>query len=477
MREHRLPVAGERVSTGEWDVVVEPYSGDAFARVPLAGADEIDAALACAASAAGDIAALPTWRRVEILEGIVAGLRRRSDELAETIARESGKPIRFARAEVGRAVQTFTLAGDVARGAQGEVLPVDLQPGMEGYACVWRRFPIGPVSAISPFNFPLNLAAHKLAPAFAVGCPVVLKPPMQAPVTALLLADICFDAGLPRRALSAVHAHPGVAERLATDDRIRLLSFTGSDTVGWHLKSVAGRKKVVLELGGNAGAVVHGDTDVEWAAERCALGAFASAGQVCIKVQRLLVQDSVYDRFVERFLEAAGALPAGDPLDDATVIGPMIDTAAADRVMNWIDEATAAGARLLRGGCRSGNVIEPTVLAATSPSMKVERQEVFGPVVTVTRYHDFGDALRRVNASDFGLQAGVFTRDVDRIWQAFRSLEVGGVIANDYPTLRVDNFPYGGVKGSGLGREGPAFAAEDMTEVRTLVVRLAAGPG
>jgi acyl-CoA reductase-like NAD-dependent aldehyde dehydrogenase len=342
---------------------------------------------------------------------------------------------------------------------------------MEGYTCIWRRFPIGPIAAIAPFNFPLNLVAHKLAPAIAVGCPVVLKPPMQAPVTALKLAEICFEAGWPRAALSVVHAQPEVAERMATDERIRLLSFTGSAKVGWHLKAVAGRKRVVLELGGNAAAVVHEDAELEWAAERCAIGAFASAGQVCIKVQRLLVHRPVLDRFLERFLATTDALAIGDPLDEKTVIGAMIDTKEADRVMSWIDEATSAGATLLAGGGRNGNVIAPTVLQATTREMKVEREEVFGPVVTVTPYDDFGDALAAVNATEYGLQAGVFTHDVRRIWQAYRELEVGGVIANDYPTLRVDNFPYGGVKASGLGREGPAFAAEDMTEIRTLVLR------
>jgi acyl-CoA reductase-like NAD-dependent aldehyde dehydrogenase len=472
MHEPALPIGGESFDAGERDEIREPYAGTLFARVPLAGPTAMERALACAAAAEREVAGLPTWQRAEILDNIVAGIREQAAVLAETIARESGKPIRFARAEVARAVQTFTLAGDVARGPVGEVLPADLRPDTEGYVSIWRRFPIGAVAAISPFNFPINLVAHKLAPAIAVGCPVVLKPPMQAPVTALRLAEIAFEAGLPRRALSVTHARPDVAEALATDERIRLLSFTGSGRVGWHLKRVAGRKQVVLELGGNAGALVHDDADVDWAAERCATGAFAAAGQVCIKVQRLLVHRAVYDRFLDRFLAATRALPCGDPLDQATVVGPMIDTAAADRVMSWIDEATAAGAEVLAGATRDGNVIAPTVLVRTAAAMKVEREEVFGPVVTIRPYDDFGAAIAAVNESEYGLQAGVFSHDVRRIWQAFAELEVGGVIANDYPTLRIDNFPYGGVKGSGVGREGPRFAAEDMTELRALVLRL-----
>ncbi|MBI4545527.1 MAG: aldehyde dehydrogenase family protein, partial [Gemmatimonadetes bacterium] len=333
---YRLPVGGEWIETEEWDDVVDPYTGDTYARVPLAGAAEMERAIAAAAAAFEETRRLPTFRRVAILEGIVAGIRRRSAELAETMVRESGKPLQFARGEVERALQTFTLGADEARALGGEVVPVDIERRTEGYACVWRRFPLGPVSAISPFNFPLNLVAHKLSPAFAAGNSVVLKPPMQAPVTALKLAEICFEAGLPPRALSAVHARPAVAERLATDERFKLLSFTGSARVGWHLKNIAGRKKVILELGGNAGAVIHEDADLDWAAERCAVGAFAAAGQVCIRVQRLLVHRPAYQEFLDRFLGATNALPCGNPMDEATVVGPMIDAAAADRVMSWI---------------------------------------------------------------------------------------------------------------------------------------------
>lgn len=468
----RLPIGGEWIETDDFDGVVNPYTNDVYARVPLAGPDPMERAIAAAADVFETTRALPTWRRVDLLMAIVEAIRRQAEDLALTMVRESGKPLRFARGEVDRAIQTFTLSADVARGLGGEVIPADLQPRTEGYVSLYRRFPIGPVSAISPFNFPLNLVAHKLGPAFAAGNPVVLKPPMQAPVTALRLARICFDAGLPERALSVVHSVPAVAESLATDARFKVLSFTGSARVGWHLKDIAGKKRVLLELGGNAGAVVHEDADLEWTAERCALGAFAAAGQVCIKVQRLLVHRRIYDRFVDLFLAAARALQVGDPIDDGTVVGPMIDSDNADRVMEWIGAAVDDGAQVLTGGGRHGNVIEPTVLAATHPEMRVERDEIFGPAVTIRPYDDFEEALRLTNQSVYGLQAGIFTHDLRLAWQAYHALEVGGVIVNDYPMLRVDNFPYGGIKESGFGREGPAFAVEEMTELKALVINL-----
>ena len=468
----RLPVAGEWIGTAELDDVLDPYTGDVYARVPLAGHDEMERAIAAAGAAFAHTRTMPTHARVRVLDGIVAGIRARADELADTMARESGKPIQYARAEVNRSIQTFTLGADVARASHGELMPADIEPRTEGYVTLFRRFPIGPVAAIAPFNFPLNLVAHKLAPAFAVGCPVVLKPPMQAPVTSLRLAEICFEAGLPPEALSVVHSRPDVAERLATDERLKLLSFTGSARVGWHLRSVAGRKKVVLELGGNAGAAVHEDADVAWAAERCALGAFAAAGQVCIRVQRLLVHRPVYEQFRDAFLAATRKLKIGNPLEEDTVVGPLIDRAAADRVESWIREAVGAGAHVLLQGTREGNVLSPTVLTRTTTDMKVEREEIFGPAVTLRAYDTFDDALAFINEGVYGLQAGIFTHDVRRIAQAFRELEVGGVVVNDYPTLRVDNFPYGGVRESGLGREGVRFAAEDMTELKALVLNL-----
>ena len=313
--------------------------------------------------------------------------------------------------------------------------------------------------------------AHKLAPAFAVGNTVVLKPPPQAPVTSLLLADVLYECGLPREALSVIHCDVEVAQLLATDDRIAMLSFTGSSAVGWHLKAIAGRKRVALELGGNAAAIVLPDADLAWAAARCALGAFAQAGQVCIKVQRVYVDARVWDEFVPEFVKAAKALPAGDPHDRSTVLGPLIDDANAARVEAWIAEAKAAGANVLAGGSRRGRMVEATVLTDTTQAMKVESEEVFGPVVTVTRVSDLDDAIERTNRSRFGLQAGVFTHDLRAVSRAFERLDVGAVIANDYPTLRVDNFPYGGIKESGFGREGVTYAMDEMSELRTLVVK------
>jgi acyl-CoA reductase-like NAD-dependent aldehyde dehydrogenase len=467
-----LPIAGEHVTTGDLDEIREPFGGTPIARVPLAGPQEMERAIAAAVAAHARHRGLPTHRRVAVLEGIVAALRARDGELAEGITAESGKPIRFARAEVARAIQTFSLGAVEARNLDGGVLPADLDPAGEGYAVLHRRTALGPIAAIAPFNFPLNLVAHKLAPAFAVGNPVVLKPPMQAPLTALRLAAICAEAGLPEGFLSVVHARPAVAEQLATDPRLAMLSFTGSGRVGWHLRSIAGRKRVVLELGGNAAAIVHHDTDIARTAARCALGAFASAGQVCIRIQRLLVHRAVHDRFLEALVAATRALPCGDPRREDTVVGPLIDQAAADRVEAWVAEAIAAGAVRHTGGAREGNVLAPVVLTGTTREMKVECEEVFGPAVTLRSYDDFDEAIALANDSQYGLQAGVFTPDVRLVHRAWDRLEVGGVVANDYPTLRFDNYPYGGVKGSGTGREGVAFAAREMSEQRTLVLNL-----
>jgi acyl-CoA reductase-like NAD-dependent aldehyde dehydrogenase len=470
--QHLNHVAGEWVDAPEWDEILDPYTGEPFARVPLATAEQMDRAIAAAADAFREMRTLSRFRRAEILHGIVRGIQSSREELAETITRESGKPIRFARQEVDRAVHTFTLGAEEARRIGGEVVPIDITAATEGYSSLYMRFPIGPIGAISPFNFPVNLTAHKLAPAIAAGNTVVAKPPMQAPVSALRLVRICVEAGMPAGALSALHSRPDVAEALATDPRLKMITFTGSGPVGWHLKSIAGHKKVALELGGNAAAIVHEDAEIDWVADRIALGAFASAGQVCIKVQRILVHRTIFDRFAARFRAGVQALRVGNPMDPETIVGPMIDSRAADRVMGWIDEATDAGAEVVLGGGRDGDLVHPTVLVSTRAEMRVEREEVFGPVVTLRPYDDFEEAIRLTNEGVYGLQAGVFTRDIGRIHRAFNELEVGGVVVNDYPTLRVDNFPYGGVKESGFGREGVRFAIEEMTEMRALVLNL-----
>jgi acyl-CoA reductase-like NAD-dependent aldehyde dehydrogenase len=466
-----LPIAGERRPTATSEPVVNPFDGTLVATIGVATAADMDDAIAAAARVFDEFRAWPRYKRKEILLGVAARLRERRDAFIELMIAESGKPRIYSGIEVDRAISTFTLAAEESTRFGGELLPLDLSAGTVGYTALVQRFPIGVVGAISPFNFPLNLVAHKLAPAIAVGNTVVLKPPPQAPLSALMLADACYEAGLPLGALSVVHVPVPVAEQLATDERIALLSFTGSARVGWHLKSVAGKKKVVLELGGNAAAVVAADADLAWAAKRCAVGSFAQAGQVCIKVQRIYVERTVYDRFADLYRRETDALGVGDPADAATVVGPMIDTVAADRVMAWIDEAARGGARLVTGGARNGNVVTPTILTDTQTGMKVESEEIFGPVATIAPVDSIDEAFRRVNDTRYGLQAGVFTFDVRIIAKAFEELQVGGVIANDYPTLRVDNFPYGGVKDSGFGREGVRYAMEEMTELKTLVVK------
>jgi len=469
---HRpLPIAGERRPTATAEPVINPYDASVVATIGVGTASDLDDAISAAATEFDAFRRWPRYKRKDVLLGVAARLRERRAEFVDLMIAESGKPRLFAGIEVDRAVSTFTLAAEESTRFGGDVLPLDLSPATEGYTAIVARFPIGVVGALSPFNFPLNLVAHKLAPAIAVGNTVVLKPPPQAPLSALLLADVCYDAGLPARALSVVHCPVEVAQALATDVRIAMLSFTGSAKVGWHLKSVAGKKKVVLELGGNAAAVVLADADLAWAAKSCALGSFAQAGQVCIKVQRIFVEQPVYDSFVALFREETAGLRVGDPANPETTVGPMIDTASADRVTAWVEEAVKAGAAVMAGGARRRNVLEPTILTGTTKAMKVEAEEIFGPVATIAPVASMDEAFARANETRYGLQAGVFTFDVRNIAKAFEELQVGGVICNDYPTLRVDNFPYGGVKDSGFGREGVRYAMEEMTELKTLVVK------
>jgi glyceraldehyde-3-phosphate dehydrogenase (NADP+) len=385
---------------------------------------------------------------------------------------EAGKPIADVKREVSRAVQTFTIAAEEAKRIPGEVIPLDWTPGTDSHLGILRRVPIGPVLGITPFNFPLNLVAHKVAPALAAGNAILIKPAPQTPLTALLLGEVALEAGLPPGALNILPCDNTVAEQLVVDPRFKLLSFTGSAPVGWMLKAKCGKKKVVLELGGNAGVIVEPDADLEFAAQRCAAGGFGYAGQTCISVQRIFVHHSIAALFTERLLAQVARLKAGDPSDEATVVGPLIDQAAAQRVEAWVVEAVSQGASVLLGGRRRGSVMEATVLSQVTPAMKVSCQEVFGPVVTVTPYRHFNEAIAALNQSDYGLQAGVFTQDVNAIFHAFRQLEVGAVLANEIPTFRADHMPYGGVKDSGIGREGVQAAMEDMTEPRMLVLNL-----
>jgi len=450
--------------------VVNPFTGQTIADVVQASDTEVEEAVTSTASAAPVMAGLPAHARYNILQQIAALIYRRRDEFAATITAEAGKPITDAKREVGRAVQTFTVAAEEARRIPGEVVPLDWMPGSDSHLGILRRFPIGPILGITPFNFPLNLVVHKVAPALAAGNPILIKPAPQTPLTALLLGEVAMEAGLPPGGLNVVPCDNALAERLVTDPRFKLLSFTGSAAVGWMLKGKCGKKKVTLELGGNAGVVIEPDADLDLAAQRCAAGGFGYAGQTCISVQRVFVHHSVVDLFTTKLLMHVARLKAGDPTDDTTTIGPVIDQAAAHRIESWIGEAVAEGARVLLGGKRMGSVVEATVLSNVKPEMKVSCQEVFGPVVTVTPYGQFREAIAWLNQSDYGLQAGVFTQDINKIFHAFRHLEVGAVLANEIPTFRADHMPYGGVKDSGLGREGVRAAIEDMTEPKMLIV-------
>lgn len=415
---------------------------------------------------------LSSHARYQLLQKIAGLLYDRRDEIVQLMIAEAGKPISDAKREVSRAVQTFTVAAEESRRIPGDVIPLDWTPGTDGHLGLLRRFPIGPVLGITPFNFPLNLVAHKVAPALAAGNSILIKPAPQTPLTALVLGEIAVEAGVPPGGLNVIPCDNQVAQQLVVDPRFKLLSFTGSAAVGWKLKALSGKKKVVLELGGNAGVIVEPDADLDFAAQRCATGGFGYAGQTCISVQRIFVHHSIADLFTTKLLLQVARLKSGDPADSATVIGPLINQAASRRVEEWIGEAVSQGARVLLGGKRMGSVLEATVLGHVTPAMKVSCQEVFGPVVTVSPYQQFQEAIDALNQSDFGLQAGVFTKNVDKVFHAFRHVEVGALLANEIPTFRADHMPYGGVKDSGIGREGVKAAIEDMTEPRLLVLNL-----
>jgi glyceraldehyde-3-phosphate dehydrogenase (NADP+) len=450
--------------------VTRPWDGRAIARIVLANEADLDQAITGATRAFEVMRELPAHRRRTIVLNTASLLRRERASLGRLMAQDAGKPIGLALGEIDRAVTTFTTAAEELLSFGGEFHPADVDPRGEGFVALSARVPLGPIAAISPFNFPLNLVAHKVAPAIAVGSAVVLKAPPQAPLASFRLAALLAEAGLPPGALQVLHMPVPVAERLATDPAFALLSFTGSDRVGWHLKSISGRKRVLLELGGNAAAIVHEDAeDLPALAARIAFAAFAYAGQVCIKVQRLLVHEPIARRFSALVVAATRALKTGNPLNPATVVGPLIDSAAMDRVQEWIAEAVEAGARPLLRGRRRGQVLAPTILDRVSPRMKVVSREVFGPVLTVQTYRTWDQALRIANDSIYGLQAGVFTRDARRVHRAFRRLEVGGVVVNDAPILRLDHLPYGGVKASGFGREGLREAMREMSDGRLLL--------
>ena len=455
------------------DVVINSvWDHSPIAIVDQAGDDAALTAVQDAVLAFAETRKLSSFARASVLRKIARGIATRKEDFARTICREAGKPIKTARIEVDRGVYTFEVAAEEATRIYGEYIPLDTLASTQGRWGLMRRFPLGPVFAITPFNFPLNLVAHKIAPAIAAGCPIILKPAPQTPITALMLAQVVQESGWPNGALAVMPMSNDAAGLLVADDRIKLLTFTGSAAVGWQLKSKAGKKRVTLELGGNAAVIVHGDADLAYAAHRCVVGGFAYGGQTCISVQRILVQSTVFDDFTKRLVDDVKHLKTGDPMDEATDVPPLIREQDAIRAIEWIEEARQAGAKVLAGGKRNGSIVEPTVLTSTSSHMRVNCAEIFAPVVTVEPYETFHEAIRQVNETVYGLQAGVFTRDAGLIQNAFDELEVGGLIVGDVPTFRVDQMPYGGVKDSGLGREGLRFSIEDMTEPKLMVMAL-----
>ena len=451
--------------------VTDKYTGEVAFRVALADSKTIDAGIAGAVKAAEPMAQMASYERQNVLMHCVSRFKERFDELAYALCVEAGKPIKDSEGEVTRLIDTFRIAAEESVRMTGEVQPLDISPRAKGYQGMWKRVPIGPCSFISPFNFPLNLAAHKIAPAIAVGCPFVMKPASRTPLGAIIMGEILAETDLPMGAFSILPASRDGADLFTEDDRLKLLSFTGSPDVGWALKAKAGKKKVVLELGGNAAVIIDEDADLDDALERVIFGAFYQSGQSCIGVQRIIIHDSIYKKFRDMLVARAGKLVSGNPHDRETFIGPMIDIKEAARLDGWIQEAIAGGAKLLCGGQRVWAMLEATLLEDVPRTAKANREEAFGPLAILSRFTDFYAALDEVNDSKFGLQAGIFTRDLFKSLDAWDRLDVGGVVINDVPSYRVDNMPYGGVKDSGLGREGIRFAMEDMTEIRNLVIR------
>lgn len=465
-------LCGKEWIDGEAFEVRSPWDQGLVGRVTIATRADARDAVHHAASSLRRTRAMARWKRREILENVAEALHAQKDRFAQLIVAEAGKPLRQARAEVDRAVLTFKTAAEEVARLGGESIPLDVTQGNEGRWGLVQRFPVGPILCITPFNFPLNLVAHKVAPAMAAGCPILLKPAPQTPFTALALGELIVKAGWPEDAIAVLTlSNTDTAWLAEKEDRIKLVSFTGSAKVGWELKKHSGRKRVVLELGGNAALIVHSDCpNLDEAAQRTTHAAFAYAGQSCISVQRVFVDRAVFQSFLWKVVDHAAKLPVGDPADEATEVGPLIRLSDAERVEAWVNEAVAAGAKLVAGGERKGSVVTPTILSGTKLGMKVRDEEVFGPVVCIEPYDDFEEALAEVNHSRYGLQAGLFTRDAGRILTAYRELEVGSLIVGDTPSWRIDPMPYGGVKDSGLGREGLRWAIEEMTEPRMLVM-------
>ncbi len=471
--EYKLFINGQWVAGGSLMEVHNKYTGDVVAAVTVARREDVDAAIAAAERAAPVMAEMPSHARSAILARAAALIRERREDLTRTIAAEAGKALKYARAEVDRAFSTFTIASEEAKRIHGETIPLDAVPAGEGYFGFWMRRPVGVIAAISPFNFPLNLVAHKVAPALAAGNTLVLKPASSTPITAVKLCEILSEAGLPAGALNlVVGSGSTVGDWLITDPRVAKITFTGSPPVGRHILAVAGIKKVTLELGNTSPVIIAPDADLEFVAKRCAVGAYYNSGQVCLSVQRIYSQQEVYEPFTEKFVQASEAMVVGDPLDERVDVGPMIDGREVDRIEGWVREAQAGGAKVLTGGKRQGTIYYPTVLTDVTPEMKVVAEEAFAPIATVIACSDFEDALRQADQTEFGLQVGVFTRDINRVFQAVKRLNFGGIVVNDTPAFRADHMPYGGNRQSGLGREGVRFAIEDMTNIQMVAIRL-----
>ena len=471
--EYELLIDGQWVGGGSALDVKNKYNGQTIGTLPTARREDVDAAIAAAERAEDAMADMPAYKRAEILFRTATLIRERANDFAKTIAAEAGKALKYARAEVDRAISTFTLASEESKRLHGETIPLDAVPAGEGYFGFWTRRPVGVIAAISPFNFPLNLVAHKVAPAIASGNTIVLKPATTTPLTAVKLCQVLMEAGLPAGAINLVIGSGGtVGEWLVTDPRVDKITFTGSPDVGRHILSVAGIKKVTLELGNTSPVVIAPDADLDLVAKRAAVGAYYNSGQVCISVQRIYSEKQVYAPFSEKFVKATESMVVGDPLDERVDVGPMIDQKEVDRIESWVQEAQTSGAKVLTGGKRDGMVYYPTVLSDVEEEMKVVSEEVFAPVASIISSDDFESALEQANDTKYGLQVGVFTKDIDRVFKAVKRLNFGGVIVNDTPNFRADHMPYGGNRQSGLGREGVRFAMEDMTNIQMVAIRL-----
>jgi acyl-CoA reductase-like NAD-dependent aldehyde dehydrogenase len=475
VKRYEFIVGGKKRKSDQLKKVRFPYDGEVIAEVYQASDDDLEDAVVSAAEGFEITRKLPSHARSRILYNLLDQMEKRTEELVESLVMEGGKTQNVARGEVERAKETVRVAAEEAKRIDGEIIPIDWTEAGEGRMGFVRRFPLGQVLGIAPFNYPLNLACHKLAPAIAAGNSFILKPASATPISGLLLGEMVLEAGFPPEALSVVTCPGPKAEKLVADPRIAYFTFTGSSEVGWHLKGIAGRKRVGLELGGNAAAIVHEDANIDFAVSRIAVGGFTNAGQNCISVQRVLVHRPIYNETLEKLLDRISMLKVGDPRDPQVEVGPMIDAGAAADAFEMVQEALAQGAEILLGGTCEGTMFQPTVLGNTQPNMRVSRQEIFAPVITVTPYGDFDEALTMANDTDYGLQSGLFTQNMNRILRAFEEIKVGGLQVNDVSTFRVDQMPYGGVKGSGIGREGPRYAIEEMTEMKLMVLNIPGG--